>query len=211
MNYRGRIAGSLYGMLQSALWMAIGYPETVLNRYPALGATCLFAAAGWWLGRSYDRAKFQAEKDALTKLYNRRFINTVFPKLRSLADRRQKKLGVLIIDINRFKQVNDTYGHKTGDQVLVELSRLLTDNMRSSDFVARWGGDEFVVLAPDMSADSMEAVAGRIKAKLQELPSLKKWRVGISLGTALYPDDAASLEELVHRADQRMYQFKLDR
>lgn len=169
-------------------------------------AGTLYGIAGWWVGGQYDKAKFYSEKDALTKAYNRRFIDKVFPKIRSLMERQRKKLAVFIIDINDFKKINDTYGHKAGDQVLMHISNVLAQNTRKTDFIARWGGDEFLILAPDIGDNGDQIVLERIEAKLQDLP--EHWNVGISVGVAIFPDEAASLDELIQVADQKMYGSK---
>lgn len=208
MNYKGRILGFFIGLCQAIAWGTEHYISkeeiSVFGLIPLIGYSLL----GWWFGKQYDKAKFFSEKDALTKIYNRRFINKVFPKLKSLMERRNKKLAVFIIDINNFKKINDTYGHKAGDKVLTDISKLLLENTRNTDFVARWGGDEFLIVSPDIGDNGTAKVINRIEIKLEELPITKEWNFGISIGEAIYPDEAKDLEELIHTADKKMYQIK---
>lgn len=93
----------------------------------------------------YDKAKYFSEKDTLTGVYNRRFVEAIFPKLLAQVERKNEQLSLSIVDCNDFKPINDTYGHKIGDEVLITLSSLLAGEIRKSDIVARWGGDEFLI------------------------------------------------------------------
>ncbi|WP_186445686.1 GGDEF domain-containing protein [Paenibacillus cremeus] len=204
-RYRGRLVGTAFGLVQSVVWivLVLGYLSVRV-----VIAACLFMVLGWVLGQQYDKVKYYSEKDALTKLYNRRFIARVFPKLKSLMDRRQKKLGLFVVDVDQFKKINDMYGHVIGDKVLTELSNLLLANVRNTDFVARWGGDEFVIVSPDIGVDGADKVITRMKEKLEALRRANDWTLSVSIGSAIYPDEADTLEALIHEADQKMYQIK---
>ncbi|WP_222708598.1 GGDEF domain-containing protein [Paenibacillus sp. N3.4] len=169
-----------------------------------LGVSCLL---GYELGKQFDKAKFLAERDELTGMYNRRHVHQVFPRLKSEMDRKHKKLAVLIIDMNDFKLINDTQGHDAGDKVLKAFARLLLTCKREEDIAARWGGDEFLLLCPDVGENEVHHTLSRIKTKLNELV-ISQGNIEISVGSAIYPDDAQQMKELVQRADWRMYQYK---
>jgi diguanylate cyclase (GGDEF)-like protein len=97
-------------------------------------------------GLQYDKVRYLSDMDSLTGLYNRRFVVNSFPKIAALTDRSHSKLFVLVIDCDDFKDINDKYGHNNGDTVLEKIGVLLLSAMRKSDVVARWGGDEFLII-----------------------------------------------------------------
>jgi diguanylate cyclase (GGDEF)-like protein len=125
------------------------------------------------------------------------------------------RFAVLFIDLNRFKHINDNFGHGVGDRVLIEVAHRLKSTVRSKDLVARLSGDEFVILLDQVSdRDGLERVRQQIHAALEEpLDSLGKGAIevtdfGGSVGEALYPDDGKDAESLLKKADRRMYNQK---
>jgi diguanylate cyclase (GGDEF)-like protein len=198
----------------SALAAAIGYGRgggAEPLRYALWSGLALLAASaplGWLLGIRYDRLKDWAEKDALTGVCNRRFLIHVFPKLVAQADRRRKRISVLLIDLNDFKSINDTSGHAKGDEVLRAFGHGLLDASRHGEIAARWGGDEFLLLCPYGDRAPLD----QIRRSVDELASRIVLRGGetlrVSTGAAVYPDDGRVLDELVQAADRRMYAEK---
>lgn len=162
----------------------------------------------WWLGKQYDRAKFYSEKDYLTGLYNRRFIDEIFTKIISSVDRKNEQLTVTILDCNNFKQINDTYGHKTGDLVLKNISSLLLNCVRNSDIIARWGGDEFIIISPYTDRSGTEVMLCRIEKELLELSQETEKEISVTAGIAVYPIDSKDLDDLIKMADVNMYSLK---
>lgn len=159
-----------------------------------------------------ERANF----DALTKLPNRSEFERRADDLLSHADRDDAGVCLLLFDLNGFKQVNDTHGHHVGDEVLKVIGSRLRQAVRDRDVVARWGGDEFVVVMPGISSAEMgsrralqlaEQVGGRTRLDGLAEPI----RVKVSVGIAIWPEHGGSLEELVVAADQAMYEAKRDR
>jgi diguanylate cyclase (GGDEF)-like protein len=154
---------------------------------------------------------FQAHHDQLTGLANR---SLFYDRLQHAINRQSRvghRLAVLFLDLNRFKPVNDTYGHAVGDQVLHELARRLTNLLRAQDTVARLGGDEFVVLVEDVRApQEVEVIVERIKAAVEEPIEADGHRlqVGVSVGVAYYPEDGMLIDELLAAADRKMYGHK---
>lgn len=148
--------------------------------------------------------------DPLTGALNRRGIADVLRREVERARRGGGALSVLAIDVDHFKSINDTYGHQLGDTVLRLLARMLTDAVRLADHVGRPGGDEFLVVLPDTTAEAAAALAARLRRTA--LPALSVGPhpdlvVTVSIGAAtLEPDD--TLDELLERADQEMYRMK---
>lgn len=156
----------------------------------------------------------QANHDELTGLANRKLL-TVRAR-REIDDARQRgnRVGLLLLDLDRFKEVNDTLGHPTGDRLLQTLAHRLTHSVRPGDLVARLGGDEFAILLPKVRDNaSAREVALRLKGALAEPVRLDgmDFDLQVSTGIALYPDDAPNFELLMQRADVAMYVAKADR
>jgi diguanylate cyclase (GGDEF)-like protein len=172
------------------------------------------AVIAWGVGWSLDKMIFLSNKDHLTGLYNRRFIDKIMPKLISRARVRDQQICLFNIDINNFKGLNDTYGHNSGDTALKLLANILLVNTRKSDVVARWGGDEFLIIAPDIDKSNAEIIIQRIyeavdkklKNSSKDIVNLK---LGISVGVASCPEDAKTFDELLSIADKKMYNLKV--
>ena len=167
-----------------------------------------FCIIGWWLGKQYDMVKFSSEKDVLTNVYNRRFIQIITPKLLTLAKRKKEQLAVSITDVDNFKLINDSYGHDFGDRILKGISDTLVKSTRKSDIVARWGGDEILIISPFIDTKYSKLIIQRIENELKKFSQQMDVDVSVSIGIAIYPDDGASLHELIKVADRNMYNFK---
>jgi len=144
-------------------------------------------------------------KDPLTGLYNRRFFFENASKLLEIAKRDNKKLIVIFIDLDNFKQINDLYGHATGDAVLKKVGEILKKGFRNSDIVARIGGDEFVIaILLGGSEENIKKIIHRTREEIEKaIPG-----ISFSYGYAKFPDDSDNIEELVKIADERMYEDK---
>jgi len=206
MKYRGRIVSQLLVVVGSVIWISYldGWGMPITTYLPIL----LELVLGWWLGKQYDTAKFYSEKDALTELYNRRFAFKMFEKLIALAHRNEQQLSVLVIDADNLKMINDTQGHQRGDAAIRYVADVIRTCTRSSDVVARMGGDEYVVIAPFTDQKAVEVLISRIVTELKKGESIIGVPVAVSVGYAVYPEDADSLESLMKTADDRMYQHK---
>ena len=161
----------------------------------------------------HARLREQALNDPLTGLHNRRYLFEVAPGLLDLSRRQDKPLCVVLIDLDHFKLINDTYGHQTGDQVLQRFARLLSEMLRSSDIVCRHGGEEFVSVMPDIDGDGAQAMLTRLLEAFQALPAegLSRRRIpagSFSAGIALFPRHGNTLEQLLSRADRALYSAK---
>ncbi len=153
----------------------------------------------------------QANFDPLTELPNRRMFQDRLSQEAKRADRGGLPMAVLMIDLDRFKEVNDTLGHDRGDQLLIKAARRIQSCVRESDSVARIGGDEFAAILPDLdNAAACSRIAQEIIDRLSDSFELGEQRVFVSasIGITFYPDDSAQLEGLLKNADQAMYAAK---
>jgi len=160
---------------------------------------------------SEERIRHLALHDALTGLPNRYSLNEQLAQALAFAQRNKKPLALLMIDLDRFKDINDTLGHQTGDKLLIQVAERLGQSVRSSDIVARLGGDEFVVVLTDIDAPAAAAhVAAKIVAAISEpyLLDDTALRTSPSIGICIYPDDAVDGNDLVKKADVAMYHAK---
>lgn len=150
--------------------------------------------------------------DGLTGLYNRKFLDEHSKKLIPHAKRDNFNVGVLLLDMDHFKAVNDEYGHDIGDKVLKELARILLENVRESDLVVRYGGEEFVILLVNIAEDEALKVANKIKQKVSEneidVYAGSKLRKTISIGLSMYPKDSSSFDSVIKNADIALYEAK---
>jgi diguanylate cyclase (GGDEF)-like protein len=160
------------------------------------------------LQRQIGQLQQQVLTDGLTGVGNRRAFDQRVHEEWARHLRSGTPMSLLMIDVNRFKQYNDTYGHPAGDRVLVKLGQLLRMPLRSSDFVARWGGDEFAVILPDTPEDSAGMVAERIHAVVAGAAWPHR-QISLSIGIAsVSPAEHCDFGVLLQRADQAMYSCK---
>ncbi len=151
--------------------------------------------------------------DSLTGLYNRHYFNIHSEYLLKKAQRDQSRLAVLLFDIDNFKRINDSLGHKAGDIVLVQTGKLISDVLRDSDYFFRLGGDEFTVIINDFKSESeIKILTKRIQKALRssiEVDELS-FHISLSIGISLFPEHGTSMETLQKSADIAMYQSKKD-
>jgi len=158
-----------------------------------------------------DKFEKLALYDNITKLPNRTLFLIELNNEINRAIRCESKLAILFIDLDGFKAVNDTYGHKVGDDLLVHAANTFSSEVRKSDIVARIGGDEFIVILTDISEASQGVeIASKIIKSISEPITMKQntIQVGASIGVSIYPDHAENIEELVKIADNMMYESK---
>lgn len=223
----GRIAGRYY--LAAALTAMVAIAVTALAAWFGLPYSQLtFHAAGWGIAaegillalalayrmREHQRARLQAEQlariDPLTGLFNRRAFRENALPVWSTALRGGRPLAVIALDIDHFKAINDSHGHDVGDRVITTVARLLKDSSRSGDIVARWGGEEFIVLLPETDGERAAALAERLRKDIARLG----FRAGqgpaaitASFGVAAR-NGHESLDDLICAADHRLYAAK---
>ncbi len=161
----------------------------------------------------HARLQEQAVRDPLTGLHNRRHLFDVAPGLLELARRNGRPLCVVLIDLDHFKLLNDTFGHQAGDAVLQRFATLLQRVLRRSDVVCRHGGEEFVAVMPDIDVDGADAVLCRLLDEYQTPPVLDTGTrrlpsCSFSAGIAIFPKHGHTLEQLLSRADRALYRAK---
>lgn len=164
------------------------------------------------LRESVNHSIALAVTDDLTGLYNRRYFDRHLNVLLGKAHAQERNLAVMILDIDHFKSVNDTYGHDVGDVVLKEFSARVKRNIRGVDLACRFGGEEFVVLMPDTDVSNAELVAERVRQAVGERPfeikGQRPLRVTVSVGVSFNENEADTPESLIKRADQALYRAK---
>ncbi len=161
----------------------------------------------------YEETQEDAYTDALTGLPNLRYFRVFGDQELRRAKKMSYPVTLLMMDLNAFKAVNDQWGHRIGDRVLIEVSHVLRTQLRKSDTCIRYGGDEFVGLLPGSGKELAEATMSRLRESIADHEILLKGRetlsVGLSVGSATFPEDAKELDLLLALADQAMYQDKL--
>ncbi len=153
--------------------------------------------------------------DPLTNLYNRRYAMPHLARIAERAKTTQRPYAVMVLDIDRFKAVNDTYGHAAGDTVLQEISSRISNNLRGADMVARIGGEEFLVAMPDTQLDEARNTAERLRQVIDDYPidlgrGKGSVQISLSIGVALggQPSDSRTVEQLIECADQALFLSK---
>jgi diguanylate cyclase (GGDEF)-like protein/PAS domain S-box-containing protein len=163
------------------------------------------------IGLLQSKLREQAIRDSLTNLFNRRYLEETLDRELSRAARENYPVCIIMIDLDHFKRVNDTYGHEAGDQVLKSIAHALSEQSRRGDFACRYGGEEFVVAIPNIT---MEIAYERAESLRQSLTLLQvpfeycNLSVTISIGIACYPENGQTREAILRAADQAMYAAK---
>lgn len=155
----------------------------------------------------------KAERDTMTGLYNKAYLYNFLPEALARCQAMHQKISLLMIDIDHFKNYNDTNGHPAGDKVLIRTAQLLQASVRDHDVCVRFGGEEFIVVLPNSSTDRAYQIAERLRQSVERIDfehgeHQPLGRVTISIGLATFPDHALSMETLIERADKSLYQSK---
>jgi diguanylate cyclase (GGDEF)-like protein/PAS domain S-box-containing protein len=159
-----------------------------------------------------DRLRTQSVRDALTGLFNRRYMEESLEREVRRAARKQGTLGTILLDIDYFKQFNDTLGHEAGDHLLRELGNFLELHVRGDDIACRYGGEEFILILPDASLETSRQRAEQIREAAKHLSIQYRGQpletVTLSVGVAIYPEHGMTAQELLRAADGALYQAK---
>ena len=208
VKYKGRIITFLLVFFINLLYTTFYFlRDGYIDWIEYIGYPVLLPLA-WWFGKQYDKAKYYSEKDPLTGIYNRRYVESAFTSIKSRLEQNDLRGAVLLLDVNDFKLVNDHLGHKMGDEYLLLITNQLKRSVRKTDIVARWGGDEFLILSPDIQKkEDLDQILERIHQNLKQL-SFNDVKISVSIGSALYPKHGRYLDDLLKVADKNMYYFK---
>jgi len=160
----------------------------------------------------YEIVVNKSRMDSLTNLWNHGFFQDTLSKEIEYAKERKWPLSLIIMDLDNFKQLNDTYGHQKGDLILMEIAKLLKESSRETDYVCRYGGEEFSILLTATNRDQAYAIAERLRIQIAErafpVSEQQTIKLTVSIGIATFPDDTTSKEELIGKADKAMYTAK---
>jgi diguanylate cyclase (GGDEF)-like protein len=176
-----------------------------------LGVIANQAAAGLAVIRLKERHRRLAARDGLTQLYNRRAFDERMAKARAREERQSGRFAVLLLDIDHFKKLNDTFGHPAGDAALKHTARVLEDHLRQGDEAARYGGEEFAVILPGADAAGALPLAERVRAAIEKSQVVfegARLAVTVSVGVAAWPEDGREIEALLAAADRALYAAK---
>jgi diguanylate cyclase (GGDEF)-like protein len=191
-------------------WLAGWYKQVVISIF----ITLLLWAMAWIILRHYLQMmnhKTALEKisvtDQLTGLYNRYKLNQVLDSELHRAERIKSTFGIIILDIDNFKKVNDVYGHNVGDSVLQELAILLKKTLRITDTLGRWGGEELLIIVPEGSLINEKLLAEKLRVKIEKHTFTTVNRITTSFGVAIY-NEGDSIIGLIKRADDALYHAK---
>lgn len=160
----------------------------------------------------FRKLKAESTKDFLTGLNNVRSFDALINKAIENSKNKKESLSFLMVDIDFFKKINDTYGHASGDIVLKDLANLLNENSRSFDEVSRVGGEEFSVILPDCSKENALITAEKLRKAVEThifiLPGNKRISITVSIGLASYPDTTVDIDSIIKEADSALYKAK---
>ncbi len=149
-----------------------------------------------------------ANTDHLTGAYNRRYLNDFSNDYLKIIKREKKDLSLLIVDLDDFKNINDTFGHDIGDKVLIQLVKIIKKTIRENDLVVRFGGDEFIVLLPNTNVLNTRIVANKIIEEINEYNKKAEYDFSVSIGISYYQVGDNSIEDLISKADKSLYEAK---
>jgi diguanylate cyclase (GGDEF)-like protein len=173
-----------------------------------IGGLVIFAS------RIFEGTERQSLSDPLTGLANRRFFHEIFLREMRRSQRSNQPVSLVLVDIDFFKGVNDTYGHNVGDEVLEQVAGIMLANVRATDFVVRYGGEEFIVLLPETRLADAHQVAEKLRKTIGDTILESTSRQGITLkvtvsaGVAAFPIDGQNGDDVILKADRAMYQAK---
>ena len=164
--------------------------------------------------RLRETLRLESIHDPLTGLYNRRYMEQSLDRELARAERHHSDLGIIMLDIDYFKRFNDTYGHETGDRVLQKLAAYLVNNVRNEDIACRYGGEEFMLILPEISLEHLTARAEKlrmgVKQELNVMHQNVPLAITISSGVACFPTHGSTAQEVQKAADQALYQAKAE-
>jgi diguanylate cyclase (GGDEF)-like protein len=196
----GRVGAVFTFVTSRAAWKTVKANLGIMKKYLDETAPTLSSL------RLLQISKEQALRDPLTQCHNRRFMDEDLGKLEGLHQRNQRKLGFIMADLDHFKMVNDEFGHLAGDEILKQLAVILRQNIRKSDLLVRYGGEEFLIILMEITQDDVTIqMAEKLRMMVEEtklaLPSGGTIKKTISMGVAEFPNDADQFYKVIKYAD----------
>ena len=203
------VKGQSIGLVELASRTAVGLDPERLELARTMANEAAMALEN---ARLYEEARALADRDPLTGFYNHRYLHQRFAEEVARTKRSRRPLSVLMLDLDKFKLVNDSFGHLYGDRVLAWTSEIIRSTLRATDIPARYGGDEFAILLPDTSAEDAESAAERIRDAFAAAANIgqagEEIDVSLSIGVATFPGDGQTATELIASADAALYRDK---
>jgi diguanylate cyclase (GGDEF)-like protein len=204
-----RLGNKCIGVMSAQAYRENAYDDSSVRLLTAIAEQLAVAVQNAQL---YDQAESRADRDPLTGVYHHRYLKTRLEEELRRSRTSGQTVAVVMMDLDNFKNVNDTYGHLVGDDALKMVTSVVQSAVRSSDVVGRYGGDEFMVILPDTMREHTENIINRVTAELEErdlrLADGAAIPVHCSIGYALFPQDAESPADLIAKADAALYQSK---
>ncbi len=203
----------LAGLLGVAFASAtpLSYQEQSIIR-SLLSVMVMIVGSSKVLSRTLSELEYYSTHDPLTGIHNRRYFNDMLEYELPRSERHGHEFSILLLDLDDFKDINDSYGHPVGDSVLVKIAETITARLRKGDIPVRMGGDEFAIILPETSLEGAREVAESIRTSLQEMsfdnPGGSSFHVSTSVGVISYPKDAQSVAELMSGVDIALYRAK---
>lgn len=213
----GRIAGAILSALCALAWVAVDYmtgrlamdiPVHAWNLASRFGLMLLGTFALAHLRDTLLQAHELSQTDHLTQTLNTHAFHGVADNEISRAQRYNHAFTVAYIDIDNFKEVNDTLGHNTGDRLLITAAKAIQGKIRKSDILARLGGDEFALLLPEADQETARIVVDKLHDHLDRLATKRKWPVNFSMGVLTCATPPPSVDKMIEMADELMYTVK---
>jgi len=192
--------------------ISLGYASQVVGQLaPFLLVAYLTTTLSADITEARERIENLAQTDSLTGLYNLRMFNEVWQREHAARERSRGVYSILMIDIDKLKEINDAFGHEAGNSALTLVAQSLQRSIRNSDHAARFGGDEFALLLPGASPEVAEAVVKRVRHNVYKTTldvRSRMIRCSVSIGVVNYPADSKDMRELLSIADHKMYRDK---
>jgi diguanylate cyclase (GGDEF)-like protein len=208
-EYAPRLAGLLGVAYASAV--PLGAQEYSIIR-SLLSVMVMVVGSSKVLSRTLEELEYYSRHDPLTGLYNRRYFTEILDYEIGRSERHRHDFSILLLDLDDFKDINDSYGHPTGDETLIKIAQCLRDHLRKGDLATRIGGDEFAVILPETSARRAYRVADKLRERLRgirfETPGGKRFCVTTSIGVVSFPKDGTNVADLMAGVDLALYHAK---
>ncbi|MEN8303273.1 MAG: GGDEF domain-containing protein [Campylobacterota bacterium] len=186
-------------------WSLIGFFRLILSSLLVMYIVVMMDIA---LEESYKKLEKLSSTDPLTLVHNRRKIEEILSREIGLSKRYDKQLALILFDIDDFKKINDMLGHNGGDKVLQKIAKEIKASIRESDYIGRWGGEEFLIVIPEIDHESVKVMTEKIRILVQEMGCSTINNITCSFGITLLDKESDSIESLINKADIAMYRAK---